>query len=153
MPGVEEGHTSGKKISVYDAADVMGITVDAIRKRIARGTIAHERDEDGRVWVILDTVDKVPDNDQYTGQYIESTTLISEMRARIEFVEEEHRRKDAILLNMTEAMKALSPPQETSPERPPGDSASPGPTRTPTKPREEPQEATQRPWWRRMFGG
>ena len=39
----------------YKAAEVMGVTVDAIRKRISRDTIPHERDEDGRVWVVLDT--------------------------------------------------------------------------------------------------
>ena len=50
-----EGRTSSSRVSVYDAAQVMGVTVDAIRKRISRGTIPHERDEDGRVWVLLDT--------------------------------------------------------------------------------------------------
>jgi hypothetical protein len=39
---------------VYEAADIPGVTVDAIRKRIQRGTIPHRRNEDGRVWVILD---------------------------------------------------------------------------------------------------
>jgi hypothetical protein len=46
---VGEGRTSGNRVSVYDAAEVMGVTVDAIRKRISRGTIPHERDEQGRV--------------------------------------------------------------------------------------------------------
>jgi len=32
------------------------------------------------------------------------------MRSRIQFLEDELQRKDAILLNMTEAMKALNPP-------------------------------------------
>jgi hypothetical protein len=30
---------------VYEATDVMGVTVDAIRKRVSRGTIPHEKDE------------------------------------------------------------------------------------------------------------
>jgi hypothetical protein len=58
IPLVGEGRTSGNRVSrvsVYQAAEVMGVTVDAIRKRVARGTIPHEKDEDGRVWVILDT--------------------------------------------------------------------------------------------------
>jgi hypothetical protein len=37
---------------------------------------------------------------------LESSALMSEMRDRVAFLEEELRRKDAILLNMTEAMKA-----------------------------------------------
>ena len=32
---------SGNRFSVYEAAEVMGVTVDAIRKRISRGTIPH----------------------------------------------------------------------------------------------------------------
>jgi excisionase family DNA binding protein len=55
-------------VSVYEAAELMGVTVDAIRKRISRGTIPHERDEDGWVWIILDTdqdtASKVHDTDQ-----------------------------------------------------------------------------------------
>ena len=50
-----EGRTSGNSVSVYKAAEVMGVTVDAIRKRMSRDTIPHERDEDGRAWVVLDT--------------------------------------------------------------------------------------------------
>jgi excisionase family DNA binding protein len=34
---------------VYEAAKVLGITVDAIRKRVQRGAIRHERDDNGRV--------------------------------------------------------------------------------------------------------
>jgi hypothetical protein len=54
--------------AVYQAAEILGITVDAIRKRVTRGTIPHERDDDGRVWIILDidqdTASKVRDTDQ-----------------------------------------------------------------------------------------
>jgi len=52
---VGDRRTSSSRVSVYQTAEVMGVTVDAIRKRISRGTIPHERDEDGRVWVLLDT--------------------------------------------------------------------------------------------------
>jgi hypothetical protein len=57
---------SGNRFSVYEAAEVMGVTVDAIRTRISRGTIPHERDEEGRVWVLLDT-------DQYTASKVQDT--------------------------------------------------------------------------------
>jgi hypothetical protein len=77
--------------------------------RIKRGTLRAER-QGGRVFVLLGQA-------QPTDQPSEPTTLISEMRSRIQFLEDELQRKDAILLNMTEAMKALSPPvQETPPE-------------------------------------
>ena len=50
----DTGRRTGGKVSVYEAAGILGVTVDAIRKRIQRGTIPHQRDEGGRVWVILD---------------------------------------------------------------------------------------------------
>ena len=63
-----EDSTSSNKVSIYQAAEILGITVDAIRKRVTRGTIPHERDDDGRVWIILDidqdTASKVRDTDQ-----------------------------------------------------------------------------------------
>ena len=70
--GTESGNPSRTRVSVDGAARALGVTVDAIRKRVQRGTIPHERDEDtGRVWVLLeasstmqDTSSTVPDNDQ-----------------------------------------------------------------------------------------
>ena len=75
--------------------------------RIKRGTLRAQR-QAGRVFVLLG-------QSQPTDQPTEPTTLISEMRSRIQFLEEELQRKDAILLNMTEAMKALSPPPQETP--------------------------------------
>jgi hypothetical protein len=51
------------------------------------------------------------------------------MRDRIQFLEEEMQRKDAILLNMTEAMRALNAPERESPET------------------EEGEPGTPRKWW------
>jgi hypothetical protein len=132
---VEEGHTSSNRVSVYQAAEIMGVTVDAIRKRVSRDTISHERDEDGRVWVVLDTdqdaASKVRDADQPQSA---SDALISEMRNRIAFLEqemeawrEESRRKDTIIMNMTEAMKALNPPAPEGSSEARESDVSPGP--------------------------
>jgi hypothetical protein len=79
------------------------------------------------------------------------------MRSRIQFLEDELQRKDAILLNMTEAMKALSPPpQEASSEaRASPQSVEDEPERAEPRPDAggAQEGAQQRPWWRRMFGG
>jgi hypothetical protein len=152
------GHSSraSLRVSVQEAAEQLGTTVDAIRKRVQRNTIRHEKDADGRVWIFLDADRTRHDTDQDTAghrQDSESSALISEMRARIQFLEEEHRRKDAIIMNMTEAMKALSPPQQrVAPEPPEGPvGATEGPRDTQVHP--EAQEPVQRPWWRRIFSG
>ena len=47
---------SGQRASVREAAELLGTTVDAIRKRVQRGTIPYEKASDGRVWIVLDAV-------------------------------------------------------------------------------------------------
>jgi hypothetical protein len=141
-------------VSVYRAAELMGVTVDAIRKRVARDTIPHEKDEDGRVWVILDTdqdsASKVQDTDQPQSA---TDALISQMQERIASLERqldqereansEHRR---LLLRALERI----PPQLEARESP----------ETVEEGREgaEPHSATgaaqdgaQRPWWRKLI--
>jgi len=108
--GEEPRRDTSRRLSVGEAADELGVSVDALRSRVKRGTIPYTK-HGGRVWILLgEGQANRPVDDQS-----ETNTLISEMRARIEFLEEEHKRKDAILLNMTEAMKALSPPPEENP--------------------------------------
>jgi excisionase family DNA binding protein len=100
-------------VSVYEAAEILGITVDAIRKRIQRGTIPHERGADGRVWVMLDTLAEVPDNDQDTySPQPDTTALISRLEDEVRFLREELARKDAILLRMAESIPQLEAPSE-----------------------------------------
>ncbi|HKH75709.1 MAG TPA: hypothetical protein VKA51_02010, partial [Rubrobacteraceae bacterium] len=50
------------RLTVRDAADVMGISAEAVRKRIKRGTIPTERDPDGTVRVLLDGDGTRPDD-------------------------------------------------------------------------------------------
>src|SRR5215218_4282310 len=134
-----------QRATVPDAAELLGITVEAVRMRIKRGTLRSER-QGGRVFVLLG-------QNQPTDRPDEPTTLISEMRSRIQFLEDELQRKDAILLNMTEAMKALSPPSQETPSEAQESDVSPGPADTPTEATSGAQEGAQRPWWRRIFRG
>ena len=61
-----------------EAAELLGITVEAVRMRIKRGTLRSER-QGGRVFVLLG-------QSQPTDRPDEPTTLISEMRSRIQFL-------------------------------------------------------------------
>ena len=42
------------RITVQEAAKRLRVKDDAIRKRIQRGTLQHDKDPDGRVYVYLD---------------------------------------------------------------------------------------------------
>ena len=138
---------TNQRVTVPEAAELLGITVEAVRMRIKRVTLRSER-QGGRVFVLLG-------QSQPTDRPDEPTTLISEMRSRIQFLEDELQRKDAILLNMTEAMKTLSPPSQ---EAPPDERESPQTVEDqqgrgmPYSATVESQEGTQRPWWRKLIG-
>jgi hypothetical protein len=113
------GRQSGHRVTVDEAARHLGLTVDAVRKRVQRGQIAYEKDEAGRVRIILDESETLqdigPDSaGQATGGHEE---LVEELRRTNELLrevlttrDEEIRRRDTIIMNMTEAMKALNPP-------------------------------------------
>jgi hypothetical protein len=132
-------------VTLKEAADILGVSKEAVRKRVIRKTLRSDKGADGRVYVYLDAGgDETP-----TG---ESNALISEMQERLAFLEreldvrtEEIRRRDTIIMNMTEAMKALNPPAQAEPVEARESPVSPGPTETPTPPPEEAQTATQRP--------
>ena len=139
-------------MSVADAARRLGISEGGVRKRAQRGQIPHERDERGRLWVWLDPSETHRDwsrdrPDASLGQSRDE--LVAELRDRVAFLQRELERKDAIMLNMTEAMKALNPPRAEPPE-----SAQPRSDRdAPAESSEGPQTPLERPWWRRVFGG
>jgi len=156
-----------KRHTVPEAAKVLGIGTDAVRKRIARGTIPHEKDADGRVYVYLDTGhDEGHDAQEPPPGLVESlreqigylqgviATRDEELRTRAEELrrrDQDLERRDRIIAALTERIpQALEPPSEArespqtveeEPER-----AEPRPATV------ESQEPVQRPWWRRVFG-
>jgi chromosome segregation ATPase len=127
-----EGRTSSSRVSVYQAAEVMGVTVDAIRKRISRRTIPHERDEDGRVWILLDTDQDAASNVQDTDRPLsDSGALISEMRDRIASLErqlEQERQANSEHRRLLAAALERIPPQLEAPSEARESDVSPGPT-------------------------
>ena len=123
------GHPSTRRVSVDEAARHLGVTVDAIRKRIARGTIPHERGEHGRVWVILDTDQESASNVQDTDRpQSEPDALISEMRRRIhdlrsqlEAERQAHAEARRIIAGLVERIPpAIEAPTETATDEPEG---------------------------------
>jgi len=99
-------------VSIQDAARKLGVSEGAVRKRVARGTLHRDKAEDGRVYVYLEGGTRGVDAEQDGGVDANNSSLISQLRSEIQYLWEENQRKDAILLNMTETMKALTPPRE-----------------------------------------
>src|SRR5215217_2988899 len=114
VDGVED-----RRVTIREAALLLGVSEGAVRKRVDRGTLRSDKGKDGRVYVYLsDGDDGGYDNGVDASTTHASNPLISEMRSRIDFLEEELRRKDMILMNMTETMKAITaaPDPPESPE-------------------------------------
>jgi excisionase family DNA binding protein len=216
---VDEGDRRGvDRLTIQEAARRLGVSEEAVRKRVTRGTLEHHKDEDGRVYVYLDArVDDGVDE----GVDPNNNALISRLRDEVAYLRDENRRKDEIIMQQAMTMRQLTaaPTQEPSEARESPESSGPTgdleeireelgtertrremaestlregmdeerrrreeaererddlrrelyalrePRESPETVEEEPeraepnsatgeaQEGTQRPWWRRMFGG
>lgn len=156
------GPPSTERVSVPQAADHLGTTVDAIRKRVQRETIPHERDHDGRVWILLDTgrprQDTAGHRHDTDQPQSDASALISEMRGRIEDLQTQleaerqaHSEARTLLLRALERIPpAIEPPRETTeaPETVEEEQQRAAPRSSSPSPQTAPQ---RRPWWRRVF--
>ena len=116
------------RLSLKEAAEVLGISEDGVRKRVKRGSIPHERDEDSKLYVYLDTSETEADVSPDVSGDTPVWTLVDQLRSENEYLREESRRKDHIIAGLVErvpAIEATPPEPRESPE-----SASEGPGST-----------------------
>jgi hypothetical protein len=143
------------RLTVAQAADQLGISEDAVRSRIKRGTLRAER-ENGAVVVLLDT-DR-PATSQPTDKPTDRDQLLEELRERVRSLEESNRENRRIIAGLVQRIPELEAPQDPQSAQEAQDvaeSGSEGESRE-TAP-EEPQATTSqgsafRSWWRRLFG-
>ena len=144
------------RLTVAQAADALNISQDAVRKRITRGTIPHDRDESGRVFVYLAPSETVHKTDQDIQQDTASKTVqdayIRSLENQIAFLQRELERKDGILLNLTERIPQLEAPSEPR-ESPQTVEEEPERAEPHSATGEAQEGAQRRPWWRSVFGG
>jgi hypothetical protein len=155
--GGDRSQTS-RRYTVTEAAEILGITVEAVRGRIKRGTIGHERTDEG-VFVWLDTdrsetrrepdEDRSDDRAQLVEALREQVADLREQLAAERDANSENRRLLAAALERIPAIEAPEEPRE-SPETGGEPAGSTPPAEEQPEPTSRPQE---RSWWRRMFGG
>ena len=164
------------RVTIQEAARRLGVKDDAIRKRIQRGTLEHDKNPDGRVYVYMDaskdgSADISRDSTQYsskdeshpppqdtsyaTAELVDALhDQIAHLRGVIETRDrelaartEEIRRRDHIIAALTERIPELEP-ASNAPESPVGASEEGG---------EEDDEARlglkRRSWLYRFFYG
>jgi hypothetical protein len=156
-----DGYDGLDRVTVAEAAERLGVKEQAIRKRIARGTLPHDKEPDGRVYVYIDTEseDEVQGGATRDDTHLEA--LVESLQDQVRFLREELARKDALMLNMTETMRQLTAPADEESLEGRDSAERPAPSGTPADageglqtPRERPfaeEEPERRSWWRRMF--
>lgn len=152
------------RVTVLEAARILGISEGAVRARIHRGSLETER-EDGTVYVRLD-VDNTANERAEQSELVQAlrehnTTLQRQLDAEREASSELRR----IIAALTQRIPEIEAPGQESRETPVS-GASPGPSDAPAEgargsqtAREQlftegqPERPEERSWWRRVFGG
>lgn len=161
------------RMTVQEAAEALGVTVEAIRGRMHRGKYLKEKDADGRVWVLL-SPNQLPNGRPevherlsersgmssgersrnqsrtdgptvYRRLDVADTELVEELRREVAYLkevivtrDEEIRRRDHIIMALTERIPELVEAPQNGQEDARGYKDWEGPAK--------------RSWWRRMFG-
>ena len=130
------------RLPVVEAAELLGVTPSAVRKRVERGTLASDKEEDGRLFVYLDLTATDRDGGHTTPRdtsrqshntahatgrdALHDTSngpardeLIGELRShmvgmedQIQFLRAELERKDTLLMTLMQRVPELEAPRE-----------------------------------------
>ena len=149
------------RVSVEEAATLLGIEKGSVKKRIQRGKLRSEKEAGGPTWVYLDRSETVRDQSQRRSE-TDRDELVGELRDRVRSLEgmlerereartEERRRHDTLMAQLMQRIPELEAPQESS-GAPEPDEEHQG-RGEPAVPDRGSQEGVRRPWYRRWFGG
>jgi TolA-binding protein len=146
---------TNQRVTVPEAAELLGITAEAVRMRIKRGTLRSER-QAGRVFVLLG---QGQPTEQPSDRPDEPNALISQMQGRIDSLErqleeaaERDRENRRIIVALTSRIPAIEAPSET-PEAAEAAEEQQGRGEAHSDAPSAQEGAQQRPWWRRILGG
>jgi hypothetical protein len=130
IPGDDQSDTRQPprpRLTVSQAAEALGVTVDAVRSRIKRRTIDHVR-EGGRIYVLLDasragtraatSTDRPTDQGDDQGEQDSPPAtyqdeLVEELRDRVRALEDANRENRRIIAALTSRIPELQASSET----------------------------------------
>jgi cytochrome c-type biogenesis protein CcmH/NrfG len=104
-----------ERLTVAQAAAQLGVSQDAIRKRIRRNTIDYDQDPDGRIYVYVDSSEIA--QDESSDASIERLVQVQHddiefLRRELETRTEEIRRRDSIIAALTQRLPEIEAPSE-----------------------------------------
>jgi hypothetical protein len=162
---VEEGRQDAteRRTTVAEAASVLGISAEAVRGRIRRGTLPVER-EGGAVYVLLGgaahgrttggrsrtTADQPTDRTGEVAEVLQEQNAY--LREQLRREQEAHAEARRIIAGLVQRMPQLEAPQDAQPDAPGTPERGEAPQGGGDVP-PQPQAGARRPWWRRVFGG
>ncbi len=161
------GHRDLHRVTVTDAARILGVTESAVRKRVQRGKIPHDKEEGGRVYVYLDHTEsralsgKVPDSHTSQSRPMRPgqsrDKYVRDLEERNAFLEDLVKRQMGVIEDLAQRVPELEAPQEPreAPETPSevSEAAPRSDTVGAQEGVQEPEKTARRPWWVRWFGG
>jgi excisionase family DNA binding protein len=112
-----------KRLTVAQAAELLGLSAEAVRSRVQRGTLQSEK-VGGTVYVLLeDTVQSRPNTDEphatdeaQTNLIGDQTEFIGSLQGQIEWLRREVERKDTLLMTLMQRVPELDPVRNPAPE-------------------------------------
>jgi excisionase family DNA binding protein len=162
---------TSQRLTVQEAAEILGTSVDAVRMRVRRGSLPAEKDSDGRVyvWVDGDASETKPRLDGESDALISAKDeTIATLREQLAAERQAHAEARRIIAGLVERIPALEPPSEPpgAPESAVDESERAAEPRSgtggPQEGGERPPDTAEwpvrggslsRPWWRRVLGG
>ncbi len=182
-----EGHKADRRdrrrLTVPEAATVLGVTVDAVRGRVRRGKLEAEHGEHGTVYVLLDAEtanrrgpSKASQGPSETveGPSSDDSRLVDALEDRIASLERQledaraaNRENRRLLAAALERIPAIEGPRDghEAPREDAGGVEDRGETAEAQRAAQDEKteqydnvilpkpETARRPWWRRIFGG
>jgi predicted ArsR family transcriptional regulator len=144
------------RMTVAQAAQALGISAEAVRQRVRRGTLPTEKSEDGTVFVLIAGRERTHTDADGTGDGTTDKAFIEAhldhaldeirfLREELAIRNEELRRKDHIIAALTERIPEIeAPPEQRESPETTSEEAEGEANKVP--------EEERRPWWRRWFG-
>jgi hypothetical protein len=137
-------------VTMTDAAQALGISKEAVRKRVSRGTLPSDVGEDGRRYVYLDVGE---DTGASTTSGDPRDELIVTLKEQLEAERNAHaetRRIAYTLAQRVPELEAARSPRDPAEATGAPETAAEDPDKGDTP---GPQHPVERPsWWRRFFG-
>jgi transposase-like protein len=143
---------SKQRFTVKEAATRLNISEAAIRQRVQRGQMDHEKDEEtGRVYILLEAEGYTLDEGLDDGSTSVEQQLIGTLQEQLRLEREASSELRRIIAGLTQRIPAVEPPQDM-PTEDTGESVTPSEHQGNGTGRTDEETSEKPSWWKRFLG-